>query len=827
MDNIFNEELEKSKDLNKILSNELKNYDLSENEVFLNLITLINDQINITSNIIISIMNDNSLFQKYINLYNPILSNSIELKKKIIENTKDAIERQSFSINNYYKNFNDNINNNINLVKNLNELYKLLEINNNIEKYINNFIRINDSFNNKLKELIINYNDEINIMFINKNLNLINNQLFENFKYTLNNIIIDNNNNYNKEILLKNYKDNILFKFYELCEIIIDFDKSKMLNLTGDINIENLLNNLMIMNNIKTILNNDVYGNINILYNNLMEFYEKINDEENINLLDTINVSKNDLNTFYFINMNILLKYLEKNNIQNNIDSLNDKIYKIIYNDNISLQLKKIELTNLRDNYNLNLLYKNLNRLKIFIPSLIKLDQENNIILSKYLQYIDSYINIYENLLEKNIIKLDFDVKFDEILNLNDPRNILSNLTNLKSEISKFKNDESFTELIKLIDDEILLENNKSKFETIELINENPNNNQYFDLMIKSTRLPPAYVREFTFTENDRPPEYYDSNISLNGFEILNTKINRIKKILYKGIEYILDFNYLTLNIDKVTRNRHIFRSNASIIYNYIINNLDKKLNNLEIKKKNIKTEYNDIVFVDFSNVFLDENLYRFLDDYIRNDKNKDTELFSYIYKSNFIKILDDLFNKKVEGGYFLEYYEKIPYNLKRQIRNNVLDILLIVFKNDFNKLFMIIYPSDFLNISKFFNTIIIKSPCKFYIENSLRNCNDEPLNKNESDDLLLIYLFYYLKSVYNDKNLYTFTGDDYDWIKVFSRNIEVTDRRFSNFIKNLYLKRIYIKYNKKSIFKTKIEFKQFNYEKDYSNKNILFNSEN
>ena len=246
--------------------------------------------------------------------YNKLNMNNIHSQSIINNNTNHNTINLNHSQNISGKAFNSNINNN--MQKYLNDVNKINGINgiknginglngNNIFKNGNSFINSKNGYQNEL----LNHNNINNINNLNQ-INFSNNNIYGNFNKIQNyNSFLDNtiNNSINIHLILPNENNYVNKPNYQ-------YNTSNHFNTINNINNNFISNNSIEFNNNNFSIINENELSKSFNSNNINNIYKKLNLNSNIYPINNIN---NQINNFNKINLN---------NLQNSINNNNENI---------------------------------------------------------------------------------------------------------------------------------------------------------------------------------------------------------------------------------------------------------------------------------------------------------------------------------------------------------------------------------------------------------------------------------------------------------------------------------------------------------------------
>ena len=246
--------------------------------------------------------------------YNKLNMNNIHSQSIINNNTNHNTINLNHSQNISGKAFNSNINNN--MQKYLNDVNKINGINgiknginglngNNIFKNGNSFINSKNGYQNEL----LNHNYINNINNLNQ-INFSNNNIYGNFNKIQNyNSFLDNtiNNSINIHLILPNENNYVNKPNYQ-------YNTSNHFNTINNINNNFISNNSIEFNNNNFSIINENELSKSFNSNNINNIYKKLNLNSNIYPINNIN---NQINNFNKINLN---------NLQNSINNNNENI---------------------------------------------------------------------------------------------------------------------------------------------------------------------------------------------------------------------------------------------------------------------------------------------------------------------------------------------------------------------------------------------------------------------------------------------------------------------------------------------------------------------
>ena len=246
--------------------------------------------------------------------YNKLNMNNIHSQSIINNNTNHNTINLNHSQNISGKALNSNINNN--MQKYLNDINKINGINgiknginglngNNIFKNGNSFINSKNGYQNEL----LNHNNINNINNLNQ-VNFNNNNIYENFNKIQNyNSFLDNtiNNSINIHLILPNENNYVNKPNYQ-------YNTSNHFNTINNINNNFISNNSIEFNNNNFSIINENELSKSFNSNNINNIYKKLNLNSNIYPINNIN---NQINNFNKINLN---------NLQNSINNNNENI---------------------------------------------------------------------------------------------------------------------------------------------------------------------------------------------------------------------------------------------------------------------------------------------------------------------------------------------------------------------------------------------------------------------------------------------------------------------------------------------------------------------
>lgn len=246
--------------------------------------------------------------------YNKLNMNNIHSQSIINNNTNHNTINLNHSQNISGKALNSNINNN--MQKYLNDINKINGINgiknginglngNNIFKNGNSFINSKNGYQNEL----LNHNNINNINNLNQ-INFSNNNIYGNFNKIQNyNSFLDNtiNNSINIHLILPNENNYVNKPNYQ-------YNTSNHFNTINNINNNFISNNSIEFNNNNFSIINENELSKSFNSNNINNIYKKLNLNSNIYPINNIN---NQINNFNKINLN---------NLQNSINNNNENI---------------------------------------------------------------------------------------------------------------------------------------------------------------------------------------------------------------------------------------------------------------------------------------------------------------------------------------------------------------------------------------------------------------------------------------------------------------------------------------------------------------------
>jgi hypothetical protein len=246
--------------------------------------------------------------------YNKLNMNNIHSQSIINNNTNHNTINLNHSQNISGKALNSNINNN--MQKYLNDINKINGINgiknginglngNNIFKNGNSFINSKNGYQNEL----LNHNNINNINNLNQ-INFSNNNIYGNFNKIQNyNSFLDNtiNNSINIHLILPNENNYVNKPNYQ-------YNTSNHFNTINNINNNFISNNSIEFNNNNFSIINENELSKSFNSNNINNIYKKLNLNNNIYPINNIN---NQINNFNKINLN---------NLQNSINNNNENI---------------------------------------------------------------------------------------------------------------------------------------------------------------------------------------------------------------------------------------------------------------------------------------------------------------------------------------------------------------------------------------------------------------------------------------------------------------------------------------------------------------------
>lgn len=706
---------------------------------------------------------------------------------------------------------------------------------------INKLLNINDNFNEKYESIISQHQELLDEY--KKFIETINNR-DENFQKTynyINSIIIQNRENItaiSKEIKTMpslNIKNKLNTQIEDLKKL-----QSSVITKSNDYTDEQKMKLQELNNYIKEISNE--YDKLNL------EIEQKIQDKDR-SIQEIINLS----NFFEEESISKLLRtydsIIKEYNLNiiknvNNINTLDDLYEYKTSLDNIKKSIKELDANykQIKDE-----LIKNYSSIDVKIMSLYK---NNKLLLSNEdTAKVENLNKIYKVFI--NLIKFFADVSSDRsrlnaTIILQDINNKLIEIENRRLQIEKQNRINQIQQQINQQNANDLTSINNNTDFTKRLYDINPIDNPYFNFIATSkeqtTQLQDLYRTGFNYyNQPTQDDAQYDNTQQIDNNTIINNSLPRTTSITYNNQNYILNFNYVNENIaqnnpqDNYKFNKHIFRSNASIVFNYLNNNFNN--NFLDLRQSNGQN-FRNITLVDGQNIVFNTSLYYFLYYYFRKQNNYDyyynnvNNNINYYY-NNFYNIRDSNFLN--DNSFKTQFYDNLSSGDRGQWTNDMFErILPFVFSDQglTNNLFIIIRAGKQLRIQhKYRNVLIVTTPCKYYNVNTLNNCNEQPLNKNESDDLFLAYLLYSLKQN-NQNNIRTLSGDDFKWTKFQGQGQNVNQLNnptgynnisLANKIKNVYLNKTYLEYNDDD--NGQLSLYSFNYQNNnqYNNRQILF----
>jgi len=459
------------------------------------------------------------------NFISNIENNKYLIKYGYFYNLSNILFNESFNF------INDNNNNNLKKINNIDDLlkndYLTNNLNNNINRIIDDYLYINiydksiDDYNLIKKEINLFLKNNINLIKIYNDINNIN-IIFDNIEYIDNNSRID-------DLFKKNSKSYLYL--------------SNQINSNYYIDNSNYLNILIKNNSINYELE---YNYLKKIFRN----YKSTNDKNNIIIDDiTKKINNNDLkidNTKDIILKlkydNLKSKYDNKLNddyifyflqkIINEIDDDNKNYKKLIENGNKSIFLKiKIELINDEDKLKKNIYIKN------YIYKLIDKINYNNIYnKNKYIKYaIDNNKNILlEYLLEYQRIneKIKYNMKYEDNKTNEEITDIYYNLIKKNNDLLKYIDINKLNYLKKyiFIKKENIF-NNLNEYSNIIDLYKIEENNYYLINIEQINNIEIEFRKELlNYINKKYETNYKNFNILFENLNIKNNK--KIKKII-------------------------------------------------------------------------------------------------------------------------------------------------------------------------------------------------------------------------------------------------------------------------------------------------------
>ena len=701
-DNILNNLIKEGNNLfENIINNINKNEgDLNyENEKKISLILSFNN------NLILLLKKENIVI---INCYNLIkdkndLSNAIKnnIYLIIFDNLFNYLNNEN-SYNNFetYKKYVDIIvNHNFNEIFIRNEIFKKFLENNLFNKnlkilsyfYYNLYNKFENEKINILNEFIFNKNKELNNYF-----DIVLNLLKLKFKYNQ-----------------KNFKENILFEMINNILIYInknDYNNEKEFfdnNCAKIIKIVNYLYNKSDENIDKII---EISKKFNYLENLIKIFYSKkfINKKLSSKNFFLKKISKkikeDNYNLFDFIIENVILKENEKK--IENYNVLYNLLEKII-NENSNIELiknciEKIFSSNFNnENFQKNL--KDVNYLIYFLIICKFLIEIFNLFSVQYLNYFNSFIPIFIEILENNLnfynensnkeINKNINKIFKKFSQKNLSQFLSPFLNDFIKVVIKFNNNEFIEEFLKNISKNNIFDKN---YDAIKNNKEEINNNLLFYLNETILNIDKLIVVDY-YKEIS---EFFYEIFILNNI-LLNTCIkNFILKINEKQLKNIFDYYFELINQKNENKEYNLKNCiNILSIFNIILTTIKEIFLKYFSKYKNIL-----INLINFSQDFLfkknlsPQKLNTKTKRDLNIDKNYNYEILTNILLENLSLNLKFNKNKVINYDHIEEFLESILNyfkikNIKEKeyenfFENNLCNLILILFNNLNEELF-------------------------------------------------------------------------------------------------------------------------------------------
>ena len=638
--------------------------------------------------------------------------------------------------------------------------------------------KFNDE-NNKICFEFNNYN-----LIINPNHNSIT-QVISNFIGICPSIFILYNNKTNKYFLLD----------------IFNTSKKELPRPKKSLNITNSdEDNNQKLNKINEIVNSDennylkFYNILSIHYSNL--FIEFNTDLQITSFFNNIRLSGNNFILTKLLDNNKilyeLLKKINKNQFNNNLDEKEKYIYKFIKSTldiELNNYLDNYFITNIKDNMKIHYYIKKLKETfpyeKLNINLLLILRTKNPIIIKYYIWIFINYDNINLDYFIKLNLKLFIDIVcyYDENININE---MIKNISNNKQIIIDNKKNNNYSEFYCKLKNYYKNIDKEKKINSLELYN--------IQNVIINNILNPKYNNQIGFGKIKTISNIESSNyINLDKINNINTKdisINKyIKIFLYKDEDTIkkeLNNNFFYINkneFDKIIENicglvNDIVKTNNKNLLNLLCNN------NLFLKLciclliNNIKD--NDILFE--KNLIINTSTYLFYYQFLLGGILREDQitiitkiLKNYTFSNRLLDLIENTYN--IDFELEKEYYNNLllddtsfesTVNFKREIYNLIMGSgktkmitpILLIFFNEYikkinNKNVILILPEKLINqsyqilryslsyyfginIQISFNDIIMENITLITDSNMKNNLISENIN-NFSNSIVLI----------------------------------------------------------------------------------------